>query len=547
MTAFYNKHKNTIMMLTAIVIAVTTAFLTINTYGIRFQTNDDATLSNIAAGAYGSDTLHMVYVNVIFSALLRPLYAVCQTNWYVIVQLVFVVASIAVIGYILMKKLGYLPGTVMVLAIMVGFAEHIFYTFQYTECSFIILTAGLLILVDNLGEINIKAAFGIALAAIGAMIRWTSFYAVGGMSACLLLYKFFCLDKSGKKKAVVVMVCLFAATFGAKAADVLAYKADPAWDEFTKYNAARTAYSDFKILQLGEENPFADRGITDIDYIMLNNWDFYDSERFTTQLLTDISAGGQDISFVQLIKDTIEQIKDMGTGKSYNYVFLAICFLSVLALRPRASSLSLIGLFGTFGLLMLYLIYEMRFPSWVEMGLIWTVSAFALYCIGEINPKLIFRCTFALLTLCFVAYISWPGYKKLYAEYPNYVEWAALEQPYFEAMSADKDNIYLLSTQSINVAAGLDVMHPRTDSFYSNIVAYGGWLSRAPHRDKALADYGLSRPLVDAVDKPNVFLDYHNIRYVEMYVEQELGREVYVVETGTNAFAPYQLVTQLSE
>ena len=53
MTAFYNKHKNTIVMLAAIVIAVTTAFLTINTYGIRFQSNDDATLSNIAASQMG--------------------------------------------------------------------------------------------------------------------------------------------------------------------------------------------------------------------------------------------------------------------------------------------------------------------------------------------------------------------------------------------------------------------------------------------------------------------------------------------------------------
>ena len=32
-----------------------------------------------------------------------------------------------------------------------------------------------------------------------------------------------------------------------------------------------------------------------------------------------------------------------------------------------------------------------------------------------------------------------------------------------------------------------------------------------------------------------------------MYVEQELGKEVYVVKTGTNAYAPYQLVTQLPE
>ena len=86
-------------------------------------------------------------------------------------------------------------------------------------------------------------------------------------------------------------------------------------------------------------------------------------------------------------------------------------------------------------------------------------------------------------------------------------------------------------------------MNPHTDNFYSNIVAYGGWLSRAPHRDRALASYGLTRPLVDAVDNPNVYLDYHNITYVEQYVEQELGVDVQVVKTGSNDFAPYQLVT----
>ena len=59
-----------------------------------------------------------------------------------------------------------------------------------------------------------------------------------------------------KKKAVATMLCLFALTFGAKAVDVMFYKADAGWDEFTKYNSARTQYSDFKVLYLPEDNPF---------------------------------------------------------------------------------------------------------------------------------------------------------------------------------------------------------------------------------------------------------------------------------------------------
>ena len=73
------------------------------------------------------------------------------------------------------------------------------------------------------------------------------------------------MDMEKKKKAVATMICLFTLTFGAKIVDVMFYKADAGWDEFTKYNAARTQYSDFKVLDLPEENPFSEKGISDID------------------------------------------------------------------------------------------------------------------------------------------------------------------------------------------------------------------------------------------------------------------------------------------
>jgi len=531
-----------VKMAIAVIIAVVAAFLVFNTYGIRYETNDDATLSNIAAGAYG-DTIHMIYVNVLFSILLRPLYALIQINWYVVVQVILVVISIAVIIYLLLNKLGLLAGSMISLSILVAFSGEIFYTFHYTECSFIIMSAGLLLIVDNLENFNKNVIIGIILTLIGSMLRWNSFYAVGGLSAALLLYKFFYLDREGKKKAIFTMVTLFSVVFGSKIIDVMAYKLDPAWNEFTKYNAVRTAYSDFKVLYLTEENPFADYGISDVDYTMLNNWDFYDEVKFNIPLLEKISDGHQEITFFQLIINTLKQIKRMLTGRTYNYMFFLIAIFSILRLRPRFSTLPLIGMYGVFGVLMLYLTYEIRFPSWVQLGLIWTVISFALYCIAEmkINRKLLN--VVSILTLILIIYLSEPFYTNLHTGVEDYNTWTKFEQQYFDEMNRDKENLYLLSTTSINVAAGFDVMKPHTENYYSNIVAYGGWLSRAPHRNEALNKYGLIRPLVDAVDNPNVYLDYHNISIAEQYVEQELGCEIYVVTTGKNAYAPYQLTT----
>lgn len=528
----------------AVLISVAAAVVSIKLFGVRYQSNDDATLANIAAGAYG-DRLHMVYVNILFAAVLRPLYFITNANWYVIVQILLEIISISIIIYILMDKLGVLAGSIISCGVMIAFSQPLFNSFQYTECAFIVLTAGLLLIIDNLGQTNKYCVAGILLALTGTLIRWDAFYAVGGLSASLLLYKFFRLDSQGKKKAVITMIILFAATFGAKAADILAYKADDDWNTFVEYNAARTAYSDYKAYDLPQENPFEDLGISDIDYKMLGYWNYYDEAKFTTELLEQISRGGQQIKLNKLIDKTVDRIKYMLHGESYRYMFLLITILSVLSLRPKWQSLLLVCIYGTYGAFMMYLVYRMRITSWVELGLIWTICVFSLYCIGEskISPRINIPAGIAIFVLA--VYICLPVYKQLYTDRPYYEEFIQLEEPYFEAMTADKENIYLLVTQSISNVAGYDVSNPRPEGFFSNIVAYGGWLSRAPHRDEALARYGLQRPLVDAVDNPNVYIDYHYLSEAVEYVKGQLGCEVYAVNTGKNPYAPYQLVTEL--
>jgi hypothetical protein len=51
----------------------------------------------------------------------------------------------------------------------------------------------------------------------------------------------------------------------------------------------------------------------------------------------------------------------------------------------------------------------------------------------------------------------------------------------------------------------------------------------------------LERPIVDGVDRDNVFYDYHNIQGAMAYASQELGEEITSVSVGENAFVPYQL------
>ena len=106
--------------------------LTLSFYGIRYHTNDDATLANIAAGAYG-DVYHMVYVNMLFSLLLRPFYALAGANWYVIVQLLLTAVSMGAVGVILVRKEGALSGILRTLCVLVPFVIPLFYLFQYTK------------------------------------------------------------------------------------------------------------------------------------------------------------------------------------------------------------------------------------------------------------------------------------------------------------------------------------------------------------------------------------------------------------------------------
>ena len=518
--------------------------LALGVYGIRYATNDDAILANIASGAYGPDRVHLIYVNILFGCLIRPLYLLAEgVNWYVIVQLALVFVCCTVLCRMAMDRLGAAAGLCLFGAVAAPFLIQMLYMFQYVKNAALCVATGLLLVAATLGRPGRRTVLGVALVVLGSMLRWPMFCAVGGLSAALLLGRFFGLDGAGKRRAAATMAVLFALVLGAKTADVLAYRLDDGWRAYTEYNAARTRFSDYKAQLLPEENLLVEQGVSDTDYAMLLRWDFYDGTAFPTERVAALAEQVPGRSLQNMIKDVLRTGLSLLHGASWRYGFVLLLAAGVLLLRPNRRALPFWGTMTLLGLEVTGLAALSRFPTYVEVPLLAAAALFGLYCLGQGDLRRPAGVCLTAAALVLALAVSAPALLSGRAASRAYREWAESEQSYLEAMSRDKAHLYLLSTEATTVAAGLDVWHARPVDFYSNILVFGGWMSHTPSREQALAAYGLTDPLTGVVDNDAAYLDYHGVQLAACYASEHLGCPVEAVDCGENRFAPYQLRT----
>ena len=138
--------------------------LALGVYGIRYATNDDAILANIASGAYGPDRVHLIYVNILFGCLIRPLYLLAEgVNWYVIVQLALVFVCCTVLCRMAMDRLGAAAGLCLFGAVAAPFLIQMLYMFQYVKNAALCVATGLLLVAATLGRPGRRTVLGVAL------------------------------------------------------------------------------------------------------------------------------------------------------------------------------------------------------------------------------------------------------------------------------------------------------------------------------------------------------------------------------------------------
>lgn len=514
-------------------------------YGIRYTTNDDATIANIAAGAYGPDRVHLVYVNIIFGCLLRPLYFLAEgVNWYMLAQLALILLCCGVLLRLAMERFGAARGLGVYLSLLLPFAPLLFYSVQYVRTSGLCAATGLVLVAASLGKRDKRAWLGIFLVWVGSLLRWEMFCAAGGLSAAVLLCRFWELDGAGKRRAALTMGVLFALVFTSKGADMLAYRLDEGWNAFARYNAARTAFSDYKALNMPDYNPFTEQGVSDVQLHLLLRWDYYDGTLFPAERVRELADLLPGLPLSLAAKRTLSAGAGMLYGESYRWPLALILLTGAALLKWNRKSLAFWGTGALLGLELFYLMLQGRMPHYVESGLqlcavLMFLSALTRGEWRKAPDRRVLLAGLALLTAvsAFTLAALWPE-----SRYYRATRLDGATDAY-ERMSADQEHLYLLTTATLDEAEGKDVWHPRPAGFYSNIVFYGGWLSHAPFQEKTLAAYGVADPIADAVDNGAVFVDREDIENTAAYASERAGRRVEAVLCGENEVAPYQLRT----
>lgn len=501
--------------------------ITLLTLGTCYDTNDDATISNIASGAFGAQSERLIYVNILLGWLLKPLYLLCTgLNWYTLLQFAAVVLCLGIWNRLFTEKLGFWSGLIVGTLFTAAFGTDAFSTFQYVKNSGILLVTGLLLLALSLGKFGPRTIGGLLLALFGSMLRFENFYAVGALAAFLLLQRFFLLDKTAKKRAAITMAVLFALVFGAEAIDVLAYRTDPAWNEFLQYNTARTEISDYRIQFLQEEAPLKEMGLSDSDITMVKEWSFYDPQVFPTERLKEIAAAlPSHTPFLQAVKNTLGAGFGFLFGSPVRILFAAV-LLCCLLFTGKKSLPFFLGTMVMLGMLVFYLSYKGRMLGRIDFLLMSSAVLLGLFCCREARAVLpgvrTLLCAAALVLLC-----SLPYYQQRAQIMPVYRETHPYQLEEYEEMNADKDHLYVCDIFYWDQLQGYDLLHARPAGFFSNVVFTGGWVSHTPFQRETLQRYGAQSPFAALADKEEVYLiSYTQSEKLLQYLREHYGEKL---------------------
>lgn len=514
-------------------------------FGVRYEVNDDALISCIAAGVYGGDTIHLCYVNILVGLLLKPFYLAAQgVNWYV----VFSVAGLLVCFWWLacraVHRLGLAAGLCAWGVFMLLAGVDALQAFQYTKNAAIFTLTGALLLAGYLqGQARAPLAGGTALLLAGACLRWQAFVLVLAMALPLLWLRHRADRRALVRLAAAVLLC--AAAWGLNEA---AYRLDEGWNAWRQYNIARTEISDHR-LQYIDAGQAAEYGLSDADYALLESWDYGDTALFPPAQLQALAEALPHRTPANAVRELLTHLPDWLFASLPGWLLCgALVGWALFARKRPAQVLALAATLAVFLAGSWLLFYGGRTPWRVEYLMLTPCAVLAAACALPSMQRWPARQAAALLACCLVA--AYGQYQARFTAMAQYRQDNAADTPKEAALARlleDDGCLYVVATALEDDLAGKDVWHTRPAGAFGNLAFLGGWAAQSPLYGEPLTSRGFdpATPLLDAVDGEGVYLvDSIGLADKTAALQEHLGLAVRAEQVdATPWFAVYRLST----
>lgn len=524
---------------------------------MAYETNDDfAITSRIAAG--------YPYVGFVNYYLCKVLIAVQKVipsiNWYVILLIAASFAAFTCILYTIfsagMSRIIKIASSLMV----VFYSFDHYSTVQFTKTAALVMTAGMLMLVDCVTEKKKAPGYLISLILIylGACIRVDAllgaagFAGVYGIVWLILNRKRLIEDGYFTVRRILLYVVLVVMVCGAYGLDQYSCRINVSTDELRyaeDYSVYRSNIVDFPTYEYYEDNveAYDAIGISENDIYLIDHWYFdYEGAASMENLRNIDSIKRHNDSKLTILKKSIKKclretysgIRDLSfTGIHIIYICVLALWL-LLALRPKHWPF-VIGT-GFMALALYFAVYYMQRPAYralyvADIGAaVWLLYYLMKNTEEESNKtRKGAMAVMGVAVILITSMLTVPAYRGAESKASKAAGRVMSEemQDYFVENSG---NFYVWSTREKKPARIYATPWRSPDEKDSNVTGTGGWGVLSPYMLDRLSEYGIYNPIKDLIDNDNAYyIGNKNIKRLEEYYNKwygDAGTTVYMEE-----------------
>lgn len=514
---------------------------------MAYETNDDYAIAARLASGYP-------YVGFVNYFLCRALIAlqslIPAVNWYVIL---LIAASFAAFTCILHTIFNAGTGRVVRIAssVMVAFFAFDHYSaVQFTKTAALVMTAGMLLLVDCVTEKKKAPGYIIAILLIylGACIRVDALLGAAGFAG---IYGLIWLIQNRSRLIddgyftfgrIVLYALLIVLVIGAYGLDQYSCRINVSTRELRyaeDYSLYRSNVVDFPTYEYYEDNvdAYDAIGISENDIYLIDHWVFdYEGAASMENLRSIDSIKRSDDgkaavlikSVKKCLKETYHGVRDLSFTGIHIIYLCVLALWMILALKPRHWPF-VIGT-GLMALALYLAVYYMQRPAYralyvADIGAAVWMLYYLMKNTGEKakgsnrGASVVMGVAVILITAMLMA-PAYKGAESKAAKASGKVMSETLEEYYMQ----NGDNLYVWATNEKKQARVYTSPLKAPDGKDRNVTGTGGWGVLSPYMLDRLAEFGVYNPIKDLIDNEKAFyVGNKNIKRLEEYYNKWYG------------------------
>lgn len=493
---------------------------------IKFGAIDDYFMAAVLTGAHGTDyNPHLLFVNAIYGYALLPLYHLFpKIGWYYIGEMTAVFVSFTAVGYVLLRRCGERWGLLLAMLFTAMFASDFYLVLQFTQCASILSAAGMLLFAHAVVDCRapkgarnapgsspgqaLVLSIGVVLLLWGSVMRWQAFL-MGMPFFCVGL--FFNLKQCWKFKWAVIagLAVMFAGAYAMHHFDASLYR-NAEYEPYVNVQDPRAVLGEASNYdQNAAYEDFEEMGKSGIDYQMLAEWTFYDTETFAADSMRSFT------NVIVAYRDKIERgdiprllLNALGHSLRSPLFWTWFIFCMLIWATDRKKFLYLWASLAVILYLMSMLLAMNRLVYRVESGFWLYAAILAVPLWGRFRYELPRKLVVAALVVIALANVFTYATSGEMVRGPGSGELRTLAiedstdyDQVFAYIDSQPDKMFLLSMN-----AYMRFSHHKNPPYlaepigsYRRTVSFGYWTPYLPEITQALAEFGITNPIKDVV------------------------------------------------